>query len=234
MCIRDSFGGAQDNGTSGGNASFFNEWPRYFGGDGFQPLFDPEEPDWMYVTVQNGIIYFRENASLEFERLTKGLSGSRYWDMPFVMSKHDPKILFCGSDRMFRMDMRDTSREWREISPDLTRGEMLLGSRYPAITSIAQSELDEMRLYAGTQDGLLWTTGDGGLNWTNITEGTPGFYVTSITCSTIHPQGVIATYSGYRDNDHQPYIYRSEKDVYKRQTQHNVRCDSGCVDRKGY
>jgi len=204
------FGGAQDNGTSGGNASLFNEWPRYFGGDGFQPLFDPEEPDWMYVTVQNGIIYFRENASLEFERLTKGLSGSRYWDMPFVMSIHDPKILYCGSDRMFRMDMRDTSREWREISPDLTRGEMLLGSRYPAITSIAQSELDEMRLYAGTQDGLLWTTGDGGLNWTNITEGTPGFYVTSITCSTIHPQGVIATYSGYRDNDHQPYIYRSE------------------------
>lgn len=108
------------------------------------------------------------------------------------------------------MDMRDTSRVWHEISPDLTRGDTILGSRYPAITSIAQSSLDEMRLYAGTQDGLLWTTADGGLNWTNITDGTPGFYVTSITCSTINPEGVIATYSGYRDNDHQPYIYRSE------------------------
>ena len=129
--------------------------------------------------------------------------------MPFVMSTHDPKILHCGSDRMFKMDMRDTSREWKEISPDLTRGDIIFGNRYPAITSIAQSELDEMRLYAGTQDGLLWTTGDGGLTWTNITEGTPGFYVTSITCSTINPHGVIATYSGYRDNDHQPYIYRS-------------------------
>ena len=36
-------GGAQDNGTTWGNASMFNEWPRLFGGDGFQPLFDPTE-----------------------------------------------------------------------------------------------------------------------------------------------------------------------------------------------
>lgn len=204
------FGGAQDNGTTGGNASLFNEWPRYFGGDGFQPLFDVEEPAWMYVTVQNGFIYFTENGGLDYEGLNDGLGGSRYWDMPFVMSSHDSKILYCGSDRMFQMDMHDTLRAWKEISPDLTRGDTILGSRYPAITSIAQSGLDEFRLYAGTQDGLLWTTGDGGLTWTNITDGTPGFYVTSISCSTIHPQGVIATYSGYRDNNHQPYIYRSE------------------------
>jgi hypothetical protein len=111
---------------------------------------------------------------------------------------------------MFRIDMRDSIREWKEISPDLTRGDTILGNRYPAITSIAQSDLDPLRLYAGTQDGLIWTTADGGLFWENITDGTPGFYVTSITCSTIHPDGVIVTYSGYRDNDHQPYIFRSE------------------------
>jgi photosystem II stability/assembly factor-like uncharacterized protein len=204
------YGGAQDNGTSGGNATLFNEWPRIFGGDGFQPLFDRDEPTWMYAMTQNGYIYFTEDNGFDFSGLNKGLQGSRYWDMPLVMSSQDPKILFCGSDRMFRIDMHDTLREWQVISPDLTRGETILGNRYPAITAIAQSELDEMRLYAGTQDGLLWTTADGGLTWTNITEGTPGFYVTSISCSTIHPEGVIATYSGYRDNDHQPYIFRSE------------------------
>jgi hypothetical protein len=204
------YGGAQDNGTSGGNASTMNEWSRILGGDGFQPLFDPDEPTWVYAMTQNGFIYFAEDGGFDFNGLNKGLYGSRYWDMPLVMSSHDSKILFCGSDRMFRMDMRDTLREWHEISSDLTRGDTILGSRYPAITSIAQSPLDEMRLYAGTQDGFLWTTADGGITWTNITDGTPGFYVTSITCSTIHPEGVIATYSGYRDNDHQPYIYRSE------------------------
>ncbi|MGB3078403.1 MAG: hypothetical protein WBB31_04935, partial [Saprospiraceae bacterium] len=65
------------------------------------------------------------------------------------------------------------------------------------------------RLYAGTQDGKIWTSPDGGVNWTDITDGTPGYYVTSITCSTKNPQGVVATYSGYRDNDHTPYIYKS-------------------------
>lgn len=204
------YGGAQDNGTSGGNAASFNEWERILGGDGFQPLFDPDEPNWIYALTQNGFIYLAEDGGFDFKKLTKGLTGSRYWDMPLVMSTQDSKILFCGSDRMFRMDMRDTLREWQEISGDLTRGDSIFGNRYPAITSIAQSPLDEMRLYAGTQDGLLWTTPDGGLTWTNITDGTPGFYVTSITCSTINPEGVIATYSGYRDNDHQPYIYRSE------------------------
>lgn len=203
------YGGAQDNGTTGGNSTFFNEWPRILGGDGFQPLFDPDEPDWMYAMTQNGAVYISEDGGFDFRGLNKGLSGARYWDMPLVMSPHDPKVLFCGSYKLFRIDMKDTSRTWLEISPDLTRGDTL-GSRYPAITAIAQSPVDVHRLYAGTQDGYIWTSGDGGVTWENITEGTPGFYVTSITCSTIDPLGVYATYSGYRDNDHTPYIYHSD------------------------
>lgn len=204
------YGGAQDNGTTGGNATMFNEWPRIYGGDGFQPLFDPTEPDWIYVLTQNGSVAFSDDGGFDFRGLNKGLRGSRYWDMPFVMSSHDPKVLFCGSYKMFRINMQDSIREWKEISPDLTRGDTILGNRYPAITAIAQSGLDSMRIYAGTQDGLLWTTADGGLNWTNITDGTPGFFVTSISCSTVNPEEVIVTYSGYRDNNHHPYIYRSE------------------------
>jgi len=204
------FGGAQDNGTSGGNATIINDWYRILGGDGFQLLFDPSDPLRMFGMIQYGVMYYSENGGVDFDGLNEGLYGSRYWDMPLVMSSQDPKILFCGSDRVFRIDMNDTMRVWKEISPDLTRGDTILGNRYPCITAIAQSDLDPLRIYAGTQDGLLWTTTDGGANWTNITDGTPGFYVTSITCSGINPEGVIATYSGYRDNDHEPYIYRSE------------------------
>jgi photosystem II stability/assembly factor-like uncharacterized protein len=204
------YGGAQDNGTTGGNASAFNDWYRILGGDGFQPLFDPSDSFFIYAMTQNGNVYYSDNGGIGFDGLNEGLYGSRYWDMPLVMSSQDPKILYCGGDRVFRINMNDTLRVWTEISPDLTRGDSILGSRYPCITSIAQSSLDTLRLYAGTQDGFLWTTADGGITWTNITDGTPGFYVTSITCSTIHAEGVIATYSGYRDNDHQPYIYRSD------------------------
>jgi hypothetical protein len=65
-------------------------------------------------------------------------------------------------------------------------------------------------LYAGTQDGLIWTSPDGGVTWIDITDGTPGFFVTSITPSTRDSLAVYATYSGYRDNNHSPYVYHSE------------------------
>jgi len=203
------YGGAQDNGTSGGKESTFNEWIRLNGGDGFQPLFDPTEPDWSYTLTQYGDIWFSDNAGVDYHRLTKDLEGTRFWDMPFIMSPFDPKILFCGSDKVYTINMNDDPRAWKVLSPDLTKGIPLVGNRYPAITALAQSPLDEMRLYAGTQDGLIWTTSDGGVKWTNISEGSSGAFITSIACSTVNPQGVIATHSGYRDNDFEPYIYQS-------------------------
>jgi hypothetical protein len=160
--------------------------------------------------TQYGQIYWSHDTGQNYILLDKGIIGSRYWDMPFIMSSQDPKILFCGSNSVYKIDMRDTSLTWNSISPDLTKGEIILGNRYPTITAIAQSALDEMRLYAGTQDGLIWTSPDGGMNWNNITDGTPGYYVTSIKTSTINPLGVFVTYSGYRDNDQTPYIFRSE------------------------
>ncbi len=202
-------GGAQDNGTSIGNASMLNEWYRLYGGDGFQPRFDPTEPSWAYYMIQYGDIAWTMDG-FNFIKLDSGLIGTRYWDMPFVMSTQEPKILYCGTNQVFRMDMRDTIPIWKSISPDLTRGDTILGSRYPAITAIALSDLDVNRLYAGTQDGKIWTTPDGGMNWIDITDGTPGYYVTSITCSTKNPEGLITTYSGYRDNDNTPYIFKSD------------------------
>lgn len=203
------FGGAQDNGTTGGNESMFNFWPRIFGGDGFQPLFDPNEPSWVYALIQNGNLWFSEDG-FDFNHLNDGLYGQRYWDMPFVMSPFDSKILFAASHVVFKINMNDSIREWKPISPDLTKGDTILGNRHPAITSLAQSPVDEQRLYAGTQDGKLWTSPDRGDNWIDISNGTPDHYVTSITPSTIDAEKVYVTYSGYRNNDHSPYILRSD------------------------
>lgn len=202
------FGGAQDNGTTGGNESFINEWPRVFGGDGFEPLFDPDEPSWVYALTQNGGIWFAPDGQ-SFESLTEGLSGTKFWDMPILMSTHDSKVLFAASNQVFRINMNDTIREWTAISPDLTKGIVILGDRLPAITALAQSVVDSNRLYAGTQDGKLWTTGDGGENWIDLSNGVPDHFVTSITTSTTVAEGVYVTYSGYRNNDHAPYIYTS-------------------------
>ena len=204
------FGGAQDNGTTGGNESFINEWPRIFGGDGFQPLYDPADPLLAYTLTQNGYVWFSEDGGSFYDGLNRGLSGTRFWDMPFIMSSHNSKILFAASNSVYKINMADSVREWQEISHDLTKGNTILGDRYPAITALAQSDLDSLRLYAGTQDGKLWTSPDGGQEWIDLSENTPDRFVTSITTSTKNPQGVYVTYSGYRDNDHTPYIYHSE------------------------
>jgi photosystem II stability/assembly factor-like uncharacterized protein len=203
------YGGAQDNGTSGGNASLFNDWTRLWGGDGFQMRFDPTEPDWRYVLTQYGNVWFSEDGGFDFNWLGTGLTGTRYWDMPLVMDAFNPKILYCGAERVYKINMDDALREWTPISGDLTRGEEILSGRYPALTAFAQSPLDSLRLYAGTQDGLIWTSPDGGVTWIDITDGTPGFFVTSITPSTVDSLAVFATYSGYRDNNHSPYVYQS-------------------------
>jgi hypothetical protein len=201
-------GGAQDNGTSWGSEAIMNEWPRLLGGDGFQPLFDPAEPSWMYALTQNGFVWFDDGFG--FRQVMNGLEGPRYWDMPFVMSPFDSKILYAGSNQVYTINMRDTEPVWVPMSPDLTRGELVAGGRYPAITAIAQSPVDSLRLYAGTQDGKVWTTPDGGQTWVDVTEGTAGAFVTSIACSTLSPEGVYVTYSGYRDGDNTPYIFYSD------------------------
>jgi photosystem II stability/assembly factor-like uncharacterized protein len=203
------YGGAQDNGTSGGNESTFNSWSRLLGADGFQPLFDPLEPEWIFALQQNGAVFYKEESDGYFMDLMFGLQGDRYWDMPFIMSPFNSKILYCGSSQVYKLNMNDASREWKPMTPDLTKGKLMSGNRYPALTAIAQSPIDELRMYVGTQDGLVWTTADGGQNWTNISEGTPGAFVTSISCSIVDPQGVFITHSGFRDEDHHAYIYYS-------------------------
>lgn len=204
------FGGAQDNGTTGGNESMLNLWPRLMGGDGFQPLFDPDEPKWIFALTQNGEIWFSDDGIFNFKRIQNGLIGTRYWDMPFIQSPFNPKILYCGSNRLFKLNMNDAVREWKPQSDDLTKGILMTGGRYPALTAIAQSPVDAQRMYVGTQDGLVWTTANGGQSWTNISDGTPGVFVTSIACSLNDPLSVYVTYSGFRDGNYQPYIYHSK------------------------
>src|SRR5690606_5560363 len=69
------YGGAQDNGTSGGNLQLINEWERIYGGDGFQPYFHPVDPAVFYVETQNGNIAVTDNFGGFFQSADQGLGG---------------------------------------------------------------------------------------------------------------------------------------------------------------
>ena len=118
------YGGAQDNGTTGGNRLGINEWPRIYGSDGFQPVFHPTNPNKFYVETQRGGIRVTEDGGKNFRSATAGIDGedSRNWDMPYLMSSHNPDVLYVGTDRVYRSET-DTIPFWNPISERLTENE---------------------------------------------------------------------------------------------------------------
>jgi photosystem II stability/assembly factor-like uncharacterized protein len=203
------YGGAQDNGTTGGNITNYDEWPRLFGGDGFTAVFDPTDPSVYYYEVQNGVIYFTNDDGANFDVLDDGLDpDDRYnWDMPYFLSASQSQTMYCASHRVYRMDGAPYGT-WEPISPDLTDGN-IFGGAFHDISTIAQSPLNGDNLYAGTSDGNVWRSTNNGLNWDNVTAGLPERYVTSVHASKTQPNTVYVTHSGYRDGDYIPHVNKS-------------------------
>ncbi len=119
----DVYGGAQDNGTTGGNYTFIDYWSRIYGGDGFKPIFDPINSDLFYVETQNGGLSYTNNGGFDYYDFTNGIDESdrRSWDMPYIMSPQDHTRFFCGTYRMYELNAAP-SGYWSAISADLTDG----------------------------------------------------------------------------------------------------------------
>jgi photosystem II stability/assembly factor-like uncharacterized protein len=208
----DYYGGMQDNGTSGGNASNINAWPRIYGGDGFQPAFHPTDPDIFFVETQNGSIAASFNGGLNFNNISGLLfdDNRRNWDMPYLISAHDPDVLYSGTYRAFRgiLQPQPETVNWQIISEDLTDG-VVTEPRYHTISTLDESPVVEGLLYYGATDGRLTRSNDGGENWEDISFGLPDRYVTSVKASPKHEDWVYVTHSGYKYNEFIPRVHRS-------------------------
>jgi photosystem II stability/assembly factor-like uncharacterized protein len=142
---------------------------------------------------------------------------------PVMFSPVDPHILYYACNVLFKTN--DGGNSWQTISPDLTRphpgipaslGDLAAKDEYAAkvrgaIYALAPSFKDINTLWAGTDDGLIWITRDGGRQWTNITppELTPWSKVTQIAASHFDNDTAFASVSRFRIDDLHPYIYRT-------------------------
>ena len=140
---------------------------------------------------------------------------------PLMFSPVDPHILYYAANVLFKTT--DGGNTWQTISPDLTRenpgvpasvGTLFnkaVEKQRGAIYSLAPSFKNVNTLWAGTDDGLIWITHDGGKNWSQITpqELTPWSKVTQISTSHFDEQTAFASVSRFRINDMHPYIYRT-------------------------
>lgn len=202
------YGGAQDNGTTGGT-DLADEWERIYGGDGFQAAFRPDLPNVMYAETQRGNIVYTDDYGQFWDSGNNGLLSSdrRDWNMPYFISPHNPDVLYTGTFRMYRSDS-GVEPSWFPISEDLTDGQ-ILADRFHVITSLDESPVEEGVLYAGTVDANAWISPDGGQSWTNISAGLPERYITSIKGSPSDANTAYVTHSGYKDNEFIPHIHRT-------------------------
>lgn len=132
------------------------------------------------------------------------------WVAPSIISKHNPEIIYHGMQ--FVMMSRDKGDTWEFISPDLSyndpakRGDI----NFQTISVLDESPLRFGLLYAGTDDGRIWRTKDGGKNWTEIRNGAvPQKFVSRIIASEYDLGTVYMTQTGRRDDDFQVYIWKS-------------------------
>jgi photosystem II stability/assembly factor-like uncharacterized protein len=226
------YGSVQDHGTYRGNIDYKPELPNAFdrpktpwtsvpGGEGCYCAVDPIDADIFYSASFYGRIIrtdFSKNPAETVNILPAIKSGEPelrgQWLAPFIISPHNNRIIYHCMQYVFRsLDRGDT---WERISPDLTydnpaeQGIPPAKISFATISTISESPLKFGLLYAGTDDGRLWCSKNHGENWTEITGGLPyKKHVSRVVASTYNLGTVYVTLNGRRDDDFNPYVYRS-------------------------
>jgi photosystem II stability/assembly factor-like uncharacterized protein len=210
------YGGLQDNGTWGGpsrthtgTGPINEDWINIAGGDGFRCQVDPNDPDQVYATMQHGAMVRRHLKTGDFgmirPRPEPGKQLRWNWNTPFILSHHNSKIFYCAANYVFRS--LDRGNDSRVISPELTT------TKEGSATALAESPKNPNVLYAGTDDGNLWLTRDGGKEWQNLTKnvGLPGpLWVASIEASRFEEGRAYVAFDGHRSDDDEPHVYVTE------------------------
>ena len=236
------YGGMQDNASWGGPSSvrdrqgIANEhWYQMLACDGMFTVVDPSDPDTVYTNCQNGRIvrYSRKTGERKsiMPQPETGQPPLRWnWTAPILVSPHDKKTLYTGANQVFKST--DRGHTWRPISADLTnainRDELQImgvpGSKiavarndgmasFGNIVSLTESPRKAGLLYAGTDDGNVHVSRDGGNAWVNLTSRIAGvpklIYVSRLTPSAFAEGTVYASFDGHRSDDFKPYVYVS-------------------------
>jgi photosystem II stability/assembly factor-like uncharacterized protein len=235
------YGGTQDNNTLGGpsmnksSAGVSNEdWKAILGGDGFWAAVDPTDPNIVYCESQYGNVSRYDR--LSGERISikpwprKGEDTYKWnWNTPLIISHHSNTRLYLMANKVFRSDDRGNS--WEVISEDLTSGvdrntwpvmdhywsrdavvKDVSTSLWGTGVSLSESRLDEKLLYAGTDDGVISITTNGGESWKQVKSfpGVPEYtYVSDLLADRFDDNVVYATFDNLKRDDFKPYVLKS-------------------------
>ncbi|MDJ0646441.1 MAG: glycosyl hydrolase [Flavobacteriaceae bacterium] len=237
------YGGTQDNGSHGGPSRTTSsdgianaDWWKTLGADGHQPATEPGNPDISYGEFQQGRLWRIDNTTRETVYIQpQGKEGDppdRFnWDAPILVSPHNPTRLYVASQRVWRSDNRGD--DWTPISNDLTLNQDRITlpmygkqqswdnawdvgamSNYNTITSLAESPKQEGLLYAGTDDGIIQISENGGDSWRKVSlgkiRGLPMIpFVNDVRADLFDANTVYAALDNHKYGDYKPYVIRS-------------------------
>ena len=228
------YGGLQDNGTWMAPSQYpggihNREWRNIGFGDGMWAQVDPKDQDVVYVEYQGGKISRFRKSILERKDIRPlprpGEPDFRFnWNSPMHVGASG--ALYLGGQFLFRSTNQGES--WDRISPDLTSknpewlkqeesGGVTIDNSdaetYETIYTISESPRDPKVIWAGTDDGNVQLTRDGGKTWTNLVKNIPDLppntWVSSIEASHFDPAIAYATFDGHMSGDMKTYIFKT-------------------------
>ncbi len=215
-------------------------WGTVGGGESGWATPDPEDPNTVWSSASGsgaggGIVvkYDARTGTLRnvevwpeapFGYAAKDLRYRWVWDFPLTISPHDHNRIYVGSQYVHATT--NGGQSWQVISPDLTRNDRSrmgpsggltpdnIGVEYAGVIfAIAESPLDAGLLWAGSNDGLVHLTRDGGKTWTNVTGNIPGLpewgTITSIQPSRYDTGTAYLAVDGHQANNRDPWVYRT-------------------------
>jgi photosystem II stability/assembly factor-like uncharacterized protein len=234
-------GGLQDNGTWTGPsrnrepAGILNDdWRMISFGDGFYAISNQDNPDLFLTESQGGSVVRTDMKNREQQLVIPyfGLGGAaendKYrfnWNAPLILSPHDKNTIYLGGSTVFKST--DFGKTWTAISPDLTTNnrerlkdaggpvftENTSAEAFETVISLAESPRQAGLIWAGTDDGNLQITTDGGKNWTNVVKNVPKMPADS-SVSHVEPSRTNAgtayvAFDRHKFDDYRPYVFKT-------------------------
>ena len=232
-------GGTQDNNslcapsrTSVVHGITNADWTIILGGDGYKPQSDPDDHNIIYTQYQYGGLARYDRRTQERLYITptppKGEDNYKWnWNTPLLVSPHDSKRIYYAAEKVFRSDNRGD--DWEIISPDLTRkidrNQLEVMGRiwsvdaiakndstsiYGSLISFSESPVQADLLYAGSDDGVISVSSDGGENWSSVKSfrGVPDMSLVEDIVSSSHDANrAYAVFDNHKRGDFKPYVY---------------------------
>jgi photosystem II stability/assembly factor-like uncharacterized protein len=236
-------GGLQDNGSWTGPsrtrepAGILNDdWRMVSFGDGFQTISHPDNPELYLSESQGGSIMLTDFRNREQQSVSPFAAGSGggaakemkyrfHWNAPIHPSPHDKNTVLFGGNVVFKTT--DFGKSWQAISPDLTTNdpekqkdaggpiaiENTTAEYHCTIISLAESPARAGVIWAGTDDGNLQLTTDGGKTWTNLIKNVQGLApnspVSHVEPSRVNAETAYASFDRHMLDDFRPYVFKT-------------------------